>query len=137
MPAPAKAKAKPPVTSLRPEQADDDEDLPPLEPEDTDRLHPSPVTGIPGSDSSDDLEPIPDSFTGFEPRKKDIQEQAEEEEPLEEDPENPPDDPGLFVQDDEEPLGAFEGLVQYPEEKHQSHVPYTRTRLYSLKSEQK
>ena len=109
-PPPGKAKAKAPVTNLRPEPADDDEDLPPLEPEDTDRLHPSPVTGIPGSDSSDDLEPIPDSFTGFESKNKDIQEQAEEE-PLEDDPENIPDDPDLFVKGDEEPPGEFEGLT--------------------------
>ena len=74
MPGPGKAKAKPPVASLRPEQADDDEDLPPLEPEESDRLHPSPPTGVPDSDSSDELAPIPDDYTGFPPKNEDTQE---------------------------------------------------------------
>ena len=111
MPGPGKAKAKPPpVTSLRPEQAedDDDEDLPPLEPEESDRLHPSPPTGVPDSDSSDELAPVPDDYTGFPPKKKDTQEKGEEEQPLEE---NQPVEEDIFDKDDEEPLAEFEGLT--------------------------
>ena len=111
---PAKAKARPPVTSFRPEQVEEeDDDLPPLEPEEeTDRLHPSPPTGIPGSDSSDELAPIPDDFTGFPPKKEDMQEdtqeKGEEEKPLEDDQ---PVEEDIFVKDDEEPLAAFEGFT--------------------------
>ena len=113
MPAPAKAKNKVPVTTTRPEPgATMDEDAPPLEPEeDIDRLHPSPVPGLsPGSDSSDDLPPVPDSFTGFERKDTHHQEQGEEEN-LDDDPEEVPDDPNLFIQGDEEPLGGFEGVT--------------------------
>ena len=79
------------MTSIRPEQVEEeDDDLPPLEPEEeSDRLHPSPPTGIPGSDSSDELAPVPDDYTGFPPKKEDTkedtQEKGEEEHPLEED----------------------------------------------------
>ena len=108
---PAKAKSREPVTSIRSEQMEDEDDLPPLEPEEdeTDRLHP---TGIPGSDSSDELAPIPDDFTGFPPREEDMQEAAqergEEEKPLEEDQ---PVEEDIFVKEGEEPLGEFEGFT--------------------------
>ena len=111
---PAKAKAQPPVTSFRPEQMEEeDDDLPPLEPEEeTDRLHPSPPTGIPGSDSSDELAPVPEDYTGFPPKKEDMQEdtqeKGEEEKPLEDDQ---PVEEDIFVKDGEEPLAAFEGLT--------------------------
>ena len=72
MPPPGKAKAQALVTTLRPEPADNDKDLPPLEPENTNRLHPNPIKGIPNSDSSDDLEPIPNSFTNIKSKNKDI-----------------------------------------------------------------
>ena len=108
---PAKAKSREPVTSIRSEQMEEDDDLPPLEPEEdeTDRLHP---TGIPGSDSSDELAPVPDDYTGFPPKKEDMQEAAqekgEEEKPLEEDQ---PVEEDIFVKDGEEPLGEFEGFT--------------------------
>ena len=111
---PAKAKAQPPVTSFRPEQEEEeDNDLPPLEPEEeTDRLHPSPPTGIPGSDSSDELAPVPEDYTGFPPKKEDTQEdtqeKGEEEKPLEDDQ---PVEEDIFVKDGEEPLGEFEGFT--------------------------
>ena len=112
---PAKAKARPPVTSFRSEQAEEeDDDLPPLEPEEdeTDRLHPSPPTGVPGSGSSDELAPVPEDYTGFPPKKEDMQEDAqekgEEEKPLEEDQ---PVEEDIFVKDGEEPLGEFEGFT--------------------------
>ena len=108
---PAKAKSREPVTSIRSEQMEEDDDLPPLEPEEdeTDRLHP---TGIPGSDSSDELAPVPEDYTGFPPKKEDMQEAAqekgEEEKPLEEDQ---PVEEDIFVKDGEEPLGEFEGFT--------------------------
>ena len=112
---PAKAKARPPVTSIRSEQTEEeDDDLPPLEPEEeeTDRLHPSPPTGVPGSDSSDELAPVPDDYTGFPPKKEDMQEdqqeKGEEEKPLEDDQ---PVEEDIFVKDGEEPLGEFEGFT--------------------------
>ena len=112
---PAKAKKLKPVTSIRSEPMEDEDDLPPLEPEEdeSDRLHP---TGIPGSDSSDELEPIPDDFTGFPPKDEDMkeseqeatQEKGEEEKPLEEDQ---PVEEDIFVKEGEEPLGEFEGFT--------------------------
>ena len=111
---PAKAKSRQPVTSIRSEQTEEDDNLPPLEPEEdeTDRLHPSPPTGVPGSDSSDELAPVPEDYTGFPPKKEDMQEDAqekeEEEKPLEEDQ---PVEEDIFVKDGEEPLGEFKGFT--------------------------
>ena len=115
---PAKAKKVKPVTSIRSEPMDED-DIPPLEPEEdeTDRLHPSPPTGIPGSDSSDELAPVPDDFTGFPPKDEDMpeaeqettQEKGEEEKPLEED--QPVEEEDIFIKEGEEPLGEFEGFT--------------------------
>ena len=112
---PAKAKKVKPVTSIRSEPMDED-DIPPLEPEEdeSDRLHP---TGIPGSDSSDELAPIPEDFTGFPPKDEDIpeaeqevtQEKGEEEKPLEED--QPVEEEDIFIKEGEEPLGEFEGFT--------------------------
>ena len=114
---PAKAKSRQPVTSIRSEQMEEDDDLPPLEPEEdeTDRLHPSPPTGIPGSDSSDELAPVPDDFTGFPTKKEDMHmqedqhEKGEEERPLEDD--RPMEEEDIFIKEGEEPLGEFEGFT--------------------------
>ena len=115
----AKPKSSQPVTSIRSVQMEEDNDLPPLEPEEdeTDRLHPSPPTGIPGSDSSDELAPIPEDFTGFPPKDEDMpeaeqettQEKGEEEKPLEED--QPVEEEDIFIKEGEEPLGEFEGFT--------------------------
>ena len=113
----AKSKSSQPVTSIRSAQMEEDNDLPPLEPEEdeTDRLHPSPPTGIPGSDSSDELAPVPDDFTGFPakeedmPMQEDQHEKGEEEKPLEED--QPMEEEDIFIKEGEEPLGEFEGFT--------------------------
>ena len=113
----AKPKSSQPVTSIRSAQMEEDNDLPPLEPEEdeTDRLHPSPPTGIPGSDSSDELAPVPDDFTGFPakeedmPMQEDQHEKGEEEKPLEED--QPMEEEDIFIKEGEEPLGEFEGFT--------------------------
>ena len=76
----AKAKAKGSVTNTRPEPKDaEDEDIPPLEEEEDDRLHPA--VGL-SSESSDSGPPaIPDGFNPFAKKEEHTQEQVEEEAP--------------------------------------------------------
>ena len=117
MPAPAKAKARPPVTSIRPEQVEEeDDDIPPLEPEEeSDRLHPSPPTwntrfrlfGRTGTNSWW-LHRISTEERRYEDMQEDTQEKGEEEKPLEEDQ---PVEEDIFVKEGEEPLAEFEGLT--------------------------
>ena len=126
---PAKAKARTPVTSIRSEQLEDD-DLPPLEPEEeeTDRLHPSPPTGVPGSDSSDELAPVPDDYTGFPPKKEDMQEDQQEKGEEENRSKMINQLKKIFSSRKAKSHSESSRVSPCPAKRHQDHVPYMRTR---------